>query len=101
MILTVPVLMSTLHASLVGATAEQRGIVKLGSLAVSGATVTITQGEKHFSTITDAYGLYSFPELTEGTWKLRVEMLCFVPLEREVRVGPAELASVLELQMLS
>ena len=85
--------------SLVSA-AEHRGIVKFGPVPLPGATVTATGGGKQFTTITDQQGNYSFPDLPDGTWKIRVEMLCFAPLERQVAVAPAATASEWDLKLL-
>jgi hypothetical protein len=67
--------------------AEHHGNVRFGGLPVPGATVTATQGEKCFSTITSEDGVYSFSNLSDGALKIRVEMLLFVPLEQEVVVA--------------
>ncbi len=80
--------------------AQHRGLVKFGGLPVPGATVTATQGDKHFSAVTDAEGVYSFADLADGTWTIRVEMLCFEPLEREVAVAPGAPAPEWELKLL-
>jgi hypothetical protein len=80
--------------------AEHRGQVTFGGLPVPGAAVTATQGEKRFSAITDQQGIYAFPDLSDGNWKIRVEMLCFEPIEREVAVAPNAPAALWELKML-
>lgn len=64
---------------------EYRGVVKLGTLAVPGATVTAQQGDKTVATLTDLQGVYVFPDLADGTWTIKVEMRGFVPVEREVQ----------------
>ncbi len=79
---------------------EHRGQVTFGGLPVPGAAVTATQGEKRLSAITDHQGLYDFPNLSDGTWKIRIEMLCFEPIEREVAVAPNAPAALWELKIL-
>ena len=70
---------------------EHRGVVKLGTLPVPGATVTARQGEKTFTALTDTQGAYLFPDLADGKWTVQVEMRGFAPLEREVQSpGAAE-----------
>ena len=70
---------------------EHRGLVKLGTLPVPGATVTARQGEKSFAVLTDTQGAYLFPDLADGKWTVQVEMRGFAPLEREVQSpGTAE-----------
>src|SRR5438067_1753980 len=82
------------------AAAEHHGSVKFGGLAVPGASVTASQGDKKFIAITDERGGYSFPELQNGTWTVQVEMLCFSPLKQEVAVAPDAPASEWKLQLL-
>src|SRR5579864_4579159 len=62
------------------ALAETRGQVMFGGVAVPGATVTVTQGGKTFTTITDPMGTYAFPDLPEGIWPIDIEMLGFAKL---------------------
>ncbi len=72
--------------------AEHHGQVNFGGLPVPGATVTASRGEAKLVTVTDPLGNYSFPDLDDGTWTIRVEMLCFSTLTREVNItngGPA------------
>src|SRR5207249_2699389 len=66
--------------------AEHHGQVKFGGLPLPGATVTATQEGKTLGAITDFQGTYSFADLTEGTWTIRVEMLCFEPMQQEVAI---------------
>lgn len=80
--------------------ADHHGLVKFGGLPVPGATVTATQAAQRFTTTTDPQGAYSFTGLADGAWTIRVEMLCFAPIERDVAVAPAALASEWELKPL-
>jgi hypothetical protein len=82
------------------AASEHRGVVTFSSLPLPGAAVTAVSGEKRFSAITDQQGVYIFPDLPDGIWKIRVEMLCFEPIEREIAVAPQAPAAVWELKML-
>jgi hypothetical protein len=82
------------------AAAEHRGLVKFGELPLPGATVTATQGEKRLTAVSDGQGIYSFADLADGNWTLKVEMLCFTPVEREVAVAPGAPAPMWELKML-
>lgn len=79
---------------------DQQGLVRFGGLPVPGATVTATQGDKRVTDITDQHGAYSLPSLADGPWKLRVEMLCFEALEREVTVAPGAAPLIWELKTL-
>ena len=82
------------------AAAEHHGLVKFGGLPVPGATVTATQADKRFTAITDQQGAYSFADLPDGVWTVRVEMLCFAPLEKEVAVTAQAPAPEWELKLL-
>ena len=64
--------------------AENHGQVSVGGVPVPGAKVTATQGEKKFTTVTDADGIYSFADLGEGTWAMQVEMRGFTTLKNDV-----------------
>ncbi len=79
---------------------EHHGQVTFGGLPLPGATVTATSGDKKLEAITDQNGIYSFPELADGIWTIKVEMLCFKPLEKEVAVAPDAPSPVWEMQLL-
>ncbi|MGA2736595.1 MAG: carboxypeptidase regulatory-like domain-containing protein [Bryobacteraceae bacterium] len=69
--------------------AEYRGQVTFGGLPVPGATVTATLGDKKFAAITDLEGLYSFPELTDGSWTIEIEMMGFETVKSTAVRSPA------------
>src|ERR1017187_4181182 len=79
---------------------EHHGVVKFGGLAVPGATVTATQGDKKLVAITDPQGIYTFAELADGVWNLQVEMLCFATLKNEVAIAPNAPSPEWELKLL-
>jgi hypothetical protein len=62
-----------------------------GGVPVPGATVTVTQGDKTLVTITDQMGVYSFPDLPEGTWPVEIEMLGFAKLKGDTSTASWEL----------
>ena len=82
------------------AAAEHHGQVKFSGLPLPGATVTAAQGEKKFTAVTDLHGIYSFPDLADGTYSFQVEMLCFTPLRSEVTVGAAPSIPDWEMKLL-
>ena len=82
------------------AAAEHHGRVVFNGLPVPGVTVTATQAAKRVVAVTDQQGVYEFPDLAEGVWTIRVEMLCFAPIEREVAVAPTAPSPEWQLQML-
>src|ERR1700722_13353800 len=59
------------------AASEYRGQVTFGGLPLPGATVTVTQGTKKVSAVTDQGGLYTFDDLADGPGNIEVEMQCF------------------------
>ena len=81
---------------------EFRGRVSFGGVPVPGATVTLTQGAKVVTAVTDTQGFYYFPHLPESAgsvWKLTVRLFGFVPLEESVTV-PTAAPGNSELSML-
>jgi hypothetical protein len=79
---------------------DHRGQVQFGGLPVPGATITLTQGDKNLTAITDGKGLYSFHEVADGAWNIKVEMLCFATINREVVVSPNAPDAIWELKLL-
>jgi hypothetical protein len=75
--------------------------VKFAGLPVPGVSVTATQGDKKVSVVTDDGGLYDFPDLADGVWKIRIEMLCFEPIENDTAVAPNAPAAQWELKLQS
>jgi hypothetical protein len=83
------------------AAAEHHGQVNFGGLPVPGATVTAVQGDKKLVTITDQQGAYSFPDLPDGAWAIRVEMLCFATVERDITIAAGTPSAKWELKLLA
>ena len=79
---------------------EYHGQVLFGGIAVPGATVTLTQGTQHLSTVTDTQGFYQFPNLPDGAWTLHIEMRGFVPLDRTITVAAATQQGAWSLDLL-
>src|ERR1043166_6449949 len=65
---------------------EHSGQGAFGELPVPGATVTATAGDKKLVTATDEDGKFQLPDATAGVWTLRVEMLGFEPLTKDITV---------------
>ena len=90
-----------LTACIVAAAPEHQGQVTFGGMPLPGAMVTATQGDKKFVAIVDQQGVFSFPDLTDGTWTIQIEMTGFSTVTGQVVVGrnlPA--APPWELKML-
>jgi trimeric autotransporter adhesin len=80
--------------------AEHRGQILSNHLPVPGAVVTATQGNNTFVTVSDAGGIYSFPDLPDGIWKITVRMPFFTTAQQSVTVGPGALPAHWDLKML-
>lgn len=86
--------------SLHAAAQQYSGEVSFAGFPVPGATVTVTRGAEHRSTITDAEGRFSFTDLSAGKWTLDVKMLCFADLKRTITIPASQTNSSLELELL-
>ncbi len=82
------------------AAAEHHGTVKFGGLPLPGATVTLSQGDKKLAAISDGQGVYTFPDVPDGTWALQVEMLCFEPIKQDVAIAPGAPSPEWEMKLL-
>jgi trimeric autotransporter adhesin len=80
---------------------EHRGVIRYNSLPVPGATAIATQGEKKVIAVTDLQGFYLFPDLADGSWTFRIEMLGFQSSTREITIGSETPGVSWELTMLS
>jgi trimeric autotransporter adhesin len=81
--------------------AEVHGQIKFGGLPVPGATVTASQGDRNFTAVADQMGNYSLPDLADGAWAFKIEMLGFAPVNQSVTVAAGAPASDFDLKMLS
>ena len=80
--------------------AEYHGRVRFGGVPVPGATVTLTQGSTELTTVTDSQGLYEFPKVAEGNWKVSIELRGFAAMNGSVKIGTANEQGEWALQML-
>jgi hypothetical protein len=94
------VLLMALCASRTAAASEYHGLVAFGGLPLPGATVTATQGTKKLTTLSDQGGVYRFDDLTDGSWKIEIEMQCFATIHTEVTVTSSTAAGAFELKLL-
>ena len=72
---------------------EHSGQVTFGGLPLPGATVTASSGDKRLVTNTDEQGVFKLADIADGVWTVRVEMLGFVTMERQVEIGSTAAAS--------
>jgi trimeric autotransporter adhesin len=89
-----------LIASNLAAASEYHGQVTFGGLPVPGATITATQEGKKVVVVSDQQGIYSFPDLTDGTWTIEIEMQCFSTIKQNVVIAPTVTAAKWELKLL-
>jgi trimeric autotransporter adhesin len=84
----------------VAAASEYHGLVTFGGLPVPGATVTVTQGTKKLTTVSEQGGIYNFPDLADGPWTIEIQMQCFSTIHADVTIAPNTPAAKWELQLL-
>ncbi len=77
--------------------AQHRGQVSFAGVPVPGAKVTATQGDQKLTAVTDVDGVYTFPDLADGTWSMQVEMRGFTTVKNDVA---ASSSPMWELKML-
>ena len=65
-----------------------------------GATITATQGSKTFVVLSNQDGSYSFPDLPDGAWKIKIAMTDFATIQQNVTVSPGTPAINWELKLL-
>lgn len=82
------------------AAAEHAGQVAFAGVAVPGATVVASQGDRRVVTSTGADGIYRFPDLADGAWTISVEMRGFRTMSRDIVVSAGEPAAAWELTLL-
>ena len=80
--------------------ADEHGFVTFNGLPVPGATITAIQGDKKIVVSSDPDGRYELSGLGDGMYTLRVEMLGFAAVTRDVRAGDEGPAPALELTLL-
>jgi len=79
---------------------EHIGQVTFNGVAVPGATVIASQGDKKLATSTNQQGLYRFADLADGMWTIRVEMIGFMPATKDVTIAPDAQPVTFELALL-
>jgi hypothetical protein len=69
------------------AATEHSGRVTLGGVPVPGARIVASQGEHRVTVSTGPDGTYRFMAPVEGVWTIRVEMIGFSTLTKDVAIG--------------
>ncbi|HZQ54386.1 MAG TPA: carboxypeptidase regulatory-like domain-containing protein [Bryobacteraceae bacterium] len=71
----------------VAAGSEYHGELLLNGVPVPGVSVIATNGKQEITTTSDDHGVFSFPDLAEGTWNFEVSMTGFAVTKHEVTVN--------------
>lgn len=69
--------------------AEHKGQVKFAGLPVPGASVTLSQGTKKLSAVTNLQGAYAFTDIADGPWTVHLDMQLFQPQSRDIAIPSA------------
>ncbi len=69
-------------------------------LPLPGATVTAKNADKTVTAVSDEQGNFTFADLPDGTWNLKVDMVGFSPAKQEVTTGTGLPGPVFQLKML-
>jgi hypothetical protein len=81
------ILLILLAAPALRAATEHSGRVTLGGVPVPGARVVASQGEHRVTVSTGPDGTYRFTAPVDGVWTIRVEMIGFSTLTKDVAIG--------------
>ena len=85
---TVIALVAMLPLAITMLAAEYHGTVKFNNLPMPGATVTANaQGDKKLSAVSDENGIFSFPDLPDGTCNFQRGASGFTPIKQDVAPG--------------
>jgi len=79
---------------------EYHGRVRYDGVPIPGAEVTLVQGSTELLTVTDSQGIFEFPKIAEGSWKISIELRGFTPVHQAVTIGATNEQSEWTLQML-
>jgi hypothetical protein len=93
-------LLALLCAANVAWASEYYGQVTFGGIAVPGAVVTATRGDKTITVTTDDRGIYRFADLSDGAWKIEIALQCFKPIHAEIEVAGNATPGQFELTLL-
>jgi trimeric autotransporter adhesin len=79
---------------------DQYGQITFNGLPVPGATVIATQSDRKIVATSDVDGRYRLSGLNDGAYSVRVEMLGFVPLTRDLVANDEATPAALEMALL-
>jgi hypothetical protein len=86
--------------AMTGWATEYHGRVFFEGVPIPGAMVTVSQGAKQQSTVTDEQGVYAFADLADGAWKIEIQMRGFETLKGDVTVAPNQPQGAWALQIV-
>jgi hypothetical protein len=93
-------ILACLSVAAIAHASEYHGQVTFNGLPVPGATITATQGDKKFTTVSGEDGSYAFADIPDGKWHITVEMQCFAKLDQEINIVSNIPGMIWELKML-
>ena len=93
--------LGTLSFSTLAVASPYHGQITFGGFPVPGATVTVTRGGTTLITVSDQGGLYDFPDLPDGAWKIEIEMQGFSTIQSEINIAANTSGTKWELHLLS
>jgi hypothetical protein len=97
---TLSLLLALLAGAALFAAGDQHGLVTFNGLPVPGATIIATQSDKKIVVASDADGRYRLSGLGDGPYAVRVEMLGFAVLTRDLVADEQSPAQTFELALL-
>jgi hypothetical protein len=87
-------------AAAVAAASEFQGRLTFNGLPLPGATITAQRGAKKIVTASDQSGIFTFADLSDGTWKMVIEMQCFATVHEDVTIAKETPVGKWEMKLL-
>jgi hypothetical protein len=84
----------------VAAASEFHGRLTFNGLPLPGATVTAQRGAKKIVTASDQSGIFTFADLSDGAWKIVIEMQCFATVREDVTIAKDTPVGKWEMKLL-
>ncbi len=93
-------LLASVAAPLAAQSSAYHGQITFDDFPVPGATVTLTQGAKTLTTVSDESGLFTFTGVSDGPAQIKIEMQAFSTVQADVTIAPNTPAAKWALTML-
>jgi hypothetical protein len=92
--------LACLAVSSLAMASEYHGKVTFNGQPAPGVTISATHGSKTLTITSDQLGDYGFPDLPDGSWKIKLTMTGFATIDQVVTIAPDTPAAKWELKML-